>query len=276
MHHLMIMARFNKVSLLAVFIFFSFVGLFALQEGQSKAEVSAEMGQPNGKRSLSDGEIWVYSGDITLEFRGDQLVRAKGAYMQSAPEAPALPEAASESPVPANEESAVPGEDVDNLPVPGVDAAAADNLDEEIRLFSEGMPELPEELDGLGGPGTAEESHSPLFTILWWVIPVFLGFIFLLIAFKLVGAEADKSMLLLIAMADQLVTHGVQWFFLDLLGFPSALHADSLASFVVMLVLVTKLTHAKQLPTAIKVVIISKVAGLVAGYFLFLFLLHNL
>lgn len=273
------MARILNLILFVVFTFGGLPGLFALHEGQSKAEVRAEMGEPNGKRSLSDGQIWVYSGDITLQFAGDRLVRARNAYMEPAPEVVSVPAPATDStgsPVPmeARENLPVPKE---NLPVPMEEEAhGPDNLDEEIRLFSEGLPEIPEGLEGLGGSDAAPESRSTLFTTIWWAVPVFLQFIFLLIAFKLVGAEADKPVLLMIAVVDQLVTHGVRWFFLGLLGFPSALHADSLASFVVMLVLVSKFTYAKQLPTAIKVVVVSKVAGLVAGYFLFLFLLHYL
>ncbi|MFO7726027.1 MAG: hypothetical protein R6V45_10795, partial [Oceanipulchritudo sp.] len=89
-------------------------------------------------------------------------------------------------------------------------------------------------------------------------------------------AEADKGVLFLIAMAGRLVAFGVQGIFFDLLAFPTAFHADTLASFMVVLVLVTKLTHARSLPTAIKVVVAAKVAALIAFYLLEMFFLFNL
>jgi hypothetical protein len=277
MHHLVAMfvfrARFLLLLLLTAFTFP--LGLYALQQGQSMEEVSAEMGDPNGKRTFAEREIWVYSGDITLEFSDGKLVRAKGTMMEPAAEITrTIPE------VSVPEEVSVPNtQGPAEIETTGeVAVADADNLDNEIRQFSEGMPELPAELDGFMG-GEAEElppSQSFLRGLILWLVPVILGFIFLLIAFKIVGVEAAKSALLFIAVADQAVMHSVQWFFLELLGFPSAMHADALASFVVMLVLVNKMTFAKQLPVAIKVVIMSKVAGLVAWYFLLLFLLHSL
>lgn len=245
----------------------------ALYEGQSMDEVVAEMGTPNGKRSSVDREVWVYSGDITLEFIDGRLSRAKGTVMEPVVAAPEPYETAEEVAEPPVKEEIVEQVAAEQ---PSVEEDAG--LDQEIEQFSEGMPELPAELDGfmMEEEEDIPESRGFLVSILLWVIPVFIGFVLLLIAVKIVGVEAAKSALLLIAVADQAVMHGVQWFFLELLGFPSVMHADSLASFIVMLVLVNKLTYAKQLPQAIKVVVISKVAGLVAWYLLVLFVLHNL
>ena len=246
----------------------------ALYEGQGMEEVSAELGEPNGKRSLADGEVWVYSGDITLEFSAGKLTRAKGLMLEPAPEVfdPEHEDLAPEQVGDAEPVRKTPA------PVPAEAASGGDSLDKEIQQFSEGIPELPSDFAGLAEEGEEDirDSRSFLSAVLSWAIPVFLGFIFLLIAFKIVGTEASKSALLFIAVADQAVMHGVRWFFLELLGFPSALHADALASFIVMLILVNKMTYAKQLPVAIRIVVISKVAGLVAWYFLLLFVLHNL
>jgi len=112
--------------------------------------------------------------------------------------------------------------------------------------------------------------------ILGWVVPVAIQFVFLVIAFKWVGAEAMKGALLVIAVVDKAVNDGVQWFFLSFLEFPTTLHADTLASIIVMLAMVTTMTHAKRLPTAIQVVVASKVAALVAGYLILLFVLHQM
>lgn len=226
--------------------------LNALHEGQSKEEVRTELGSPNGMRTLANGEIWVYSGDITLEFSGDRLVRAKGLALSPAPEG--TYSEAEESI--AGEDLVVPDPDPEP-PGPG-ESPEADAISDEDALDA------------------AEKGGGALGDALAYVVPVFLQFIFLIIAFRIVGAEASKMALLFIAVADRFVTMGVRWFFLGLLEFPTTFHADTLASFIVMLMMVTTLTHAKRLPTAIKVVIISKVAGLVAAYFVFLFILHNL
>ncbi|NDV61703.1 hypothetical protein G0Q06_04500 [Puniceicoccales bacterium CK1056] len=265
------MFNFRLVYIFLFALCLSPLGLSALYEGQSMEDVVAELGTPNGKRTSPGREVWVYSGDITLEFLDGHLSRAKGTFMERAPDMPA-PEAVPDS---EPEAEAASLQTVEKKPPAETKAG---ELDKEIEQFSEGLPELPKELDGFMDDEDEEvpASTSILRNILLWAVPVFLGFIFLLIALKIVGVEATKSAVLFIAVADQAVMHGVQWLFLDLLGFPTALHADALASFVVMLILVNKMTYAKQLPVAIKVVIMSKVAGLVAWYFLLLFLLHNL
>jgi len=159
-------------------------------------------------------------------------------------------------------------------PGPGADGGAGGELDEEIRQFSEEMPDVAD--FSKKAEDEASAAKGPATRLLGWLIPVFVIFIFLLIAFKWVGAEADKGALFLIAMADRLVTSGVQSFFFDILTFPTTFHADTLAAFIVVLVLVTKLTHARSLPTAIKVVVTAKVAALVVSYLLAMFFLFNL
>ena len=241
-----------------------------LYEGQSTAEVRLELGDPNGIRSRNDGETWVYSGNITLEFVNDRLVRARGtdlvprAFVESqTPEPVSTPDRESTSviePVPVEAPSEPLGE--------------AD-LDREIELFSTYKDDPSLVLDKLS-PHQPSASQTLLARILGSAIPVFLQFVFLLIAFKWVGAEAAKAALFLIAVVDRLVIAGVRWVFLGLLEFPTTFQADMLVSFIVMLGLVTTLTHARQLPTAIKVVVASKVAGFIAAYLLALFLLHNL
>lgn len=255
-----------------------------LHTGQSPESVRAELGDPNGVRQLADGEIWVYSGDIALTFTEGRLVRARGKTLSEEPaEGPvALPEEPAVA-VPQEGESEVETEleesegtdsGPEEPPAEGVDAGAEGELDEEIRQFSEEMPDLAGFTDKEDDEASAGE--GPATRLLQWLIPVLVLFVFLFIAFKWVGAEADKGALFLIAMADRLVTAGVQWFFFDVLTFPTTFHADTLASFIVVLVLVTKLTHARSLPTAIKVVVATKVAALIAYYLLAMFFLFNL
>ena len=249
--------------------------------GDTPDAVEAELGPPNGKRSTAGGEIWVYSGDITIEFEQGQLVRAKGLVMEDgavqerqaivresaplpaeevAPEPEIIPEAAPEpepmpEPVVSEEEQLV-----EALPDIEDARALAQQLEEELSSDFEDIP----------------QGSSVLATVLDWTIPIFLTFIFLVIAFKWVGAEAMKGALLVIAIVDRLVVVGIQAVFQSVLEFPTTFHADTLVSVFVMLALITKLTHAKQLPTAIKVVIASKVAGWIAFWLLAMFVLGSL
>lgn len=261
------MTRLAVVGML--FLILGPMAVQALHRGQSPEAVQRELGEPNGIRQLAGGEVWVYSGDITLEFQEGQLVRAKGLdLLEPPPVASGTMEAEPQSAAPQAEQDPSPG-----APDPVRDAPAPDA----------GLSDLDPDADDFGlepWEDVLEESVPPtpsLMTgILGWVIPVIIQFVFLLIAFKWVGAEAMKGALLAIAVADKAVTDGVQWFFLSFLQFPTTLHADTLVSFIVMLGMVTTLTHAKRLPTAIKVVVASKVAALVAGYLVLLFALHQM
>lgn len=255
----------------------------ALHLGQSPESVRAELGDPNGVRQLADGEIWVYSGDIALTFKEDRLVRARGKTLSAEPaEGPTkVPEEPETVPREREAEAEAlpeePGEGVsgaEESPPEGAAAGAESELDAEIQQFSEDLPDLA----GLAGEGDEDASagKGPATRLLQWLVPVLVLFVFLFIAFKWVGAEADKGALFLIAMADRLVTAGVQWFFFEVLTYPTTFQADTLASFIVVLVLVTKLTHARSLPTAIKVVVAAKVAALIAFYLLAMFFLFNL
>ncbi|HKJ90064.1 MAG TPA: hypothetical protein VJ960_02950 [Oceanipulchritudo sp.] len=255
----------------------------ALHLGQSPESVRAELGDPNGVRQLADGEIWVYSGDIALTFKEDRLVRARGKTLSAEPaEGPTTVPEESET-VPVEREAGAqslpeePGEGASGAEESlreGADGGAEGELDAEIRQFSEELPDLADLTDEAGEDALA--GKGPATRLLQWLIPVLVLFVFLFIAFKWVGAEADKGALFLIAMADRLVTAGVQWFFFEVLTYPTTFHADTLTSFIVVLVLVTKMTHARSLPTAIKVVVAAKVAALIAFYLLAMFLLFNL
>lgn len=241
-----------------------------LYQGQSTGEVLEELGPPNGKRTLSAREIWVYSGDITLEFVNGELVRSKGLDLMPPPVAVEEP---APLPVPAPVPS--PGPVTEAEPIQEDTPAETVDSDEELVEMAENLsnPEQLMEETGWEEPST---TSSLMESLLAWTVPTFLQWIFLLIAFKWVGAEAMKFVLLIIAIMDRLVIAGVRWFFLDLLDFPTTFHADFLLSFIVMLGLITSMTHAKQLPTAIKVVVASKVAAFIAGYVFVLFILHNL
>jgi hypothetical protein len=246
----------------------------ALQQGQTAEEVLAELGPPNGKRTLSTGEIWVYSGDITLEFRDGELIRAKGLDLFPAPVVAPQP-----APTPAPVPVPAPTPETVNPSAPesadGVAEGAQVDEDQALLEMAEGFSD-PERLMEETGWDEPSQSSGMLSTILGWTVPTFLQWIFLLIAFKWVGAEAMSLTLLLIAIVDRLVTLGVRWVFISVLEFPTAFQADVLLSFIVMLGMVTTLTHAKQLPTAIKVVVASKVAALIAAYVFVLIVLHNL
>jgi hypothetical protein len=248
----------------------------ALHQGQTPEEVLAELGAPNGKRTLSTGEIWVYSGDITLEFKDGVLIRSKGLDLVPAP-TPAPPPLPTPNPppVPAPEldgrtaaDSAGPSADVEAEPDDG-------DTDQELLKMAENFSDPERAMEEIGWEEPAQSS-GVLATVLGWTVPTFLQWIFLLIAFKWVGAEAGKMTLLLIAIVDRLVILGTRWVFIGLLEFPTTFMADSLLSFIVMLGMVTTLTHARQLPTAIKVVVASKVAALIAAYVFVLVVLHNL
>jgi hypothetical protein len=248
----------------------------ALQQGQTPEQVLEELGPPNGKRTLSTGEVWVYSGDITLEFENGQLIRSKGLDLMPAPVDVPPP---APVPVPAPVPAPAAAMEADRAPAESSAAAEADlpevDADEELLEMAENFSDPEQAMEELGWEEPSQSS-STLETILGWTVPVFFQWIFLLIAFKVVGVEAMAVALLVIAIVDRLVILGVQWVFFNLLEFPTTFMADTLLSFIVMLGMVTTLTHAKQLPTAIKVVVASKVAALIAGYVFVLLVLHNL
>jgi hypothetical protein len=257
----------------------------ALYMGQDKESVRQELGEPNGKRVLSDGEMWVYSGDIALTFTEGRLASARGVTLTLPPDTESHSEAGVSEPGSAAPEPSGPAEP-GPLPEEGEPESpsrppepAGSELDREIEQFSQDLtdPETLERMMAEAGRDSGAEAGEGLVSVLMKALAgIILLFFFLLMAFKWVGAEAARTALFLIATVDRLVVVGVQWIFLDLLGFPMTFYADSLASFLVVLVLVTRLTHARSLPTAIKVVVASKVAALVATYLLAMVLLFNM
>jgi len=252
-----------------------------IYEGQSPESVLEEMGEPNGTRLLANGELWVYSGGISLEFENGRLMRSRGLDLLSAPdtyytgdsEEDEIPEA--KEPLPAAaQQPAAEAEASSSSSGTLTSDAVKDRTDED--------DELMETAEALSNPAAfleEEEPESPsasaLEEILSAVVPIFLQWIFLLIAFKVTGAEASKLILFGIAIIDRLVVMGVQWIFIGFLEFPTAFHADTLVSVFVMLALITSFTHAKKLSTALEVVIASKVAAFIAGYVFVLFLLSQ-
>jgi len=248
------------------------VCLFALHEGQSPESVLEELGNPNGTRMLANGELWVYSGDISLEFENGRLIRSTGLDLLPPPEA-----FQSHAPVhvdekPPESEASDPDRsppEATGDPSVGSRTAEDDELMETAESISHPERLLEEEWEA------SHDSSSLMETILSIVVPVLLQWGFLLIAFKFTGAEASKLILLGISIVDRLVILGVQWIFMGWLGFPMTFHADTLASVLVMLALITSFTHAKRLDSAIKVVVVAKVAALLAGWLFFMFLLSQ-
>jgi len=261
----------RTISLLFVFVAAILLpaSSFAVYLGQTTEDVRTELGAPNGMRTSSTREIWVYSGDITLEFEKGQLVRAKGLVFEEIAEADTVSEIVEQEPV-----APVEAESLEVEPV--IEASSGEQETTDLAQTIDDYQHLEERAMAEFGMEPVPQSSSFLRTALTWTIPVFLQFFFLVIAFKIVGAEAMKGALLLIAVVDLGVTEGVRFFFLDFLEFPITFHADLLASVIVMLALITKLTHAKQLATAIKVVIVSKVAAMIAFWIIALFVLHRL
>jgi hypothetical protein len=276
MRHLPFMDGKLRLYLVGLVLLVVPVCAHALQQGQTPEQVLEELGPPNGKRTLSTGEVWVYSGDITLEFENGQLIRSKGLDLMPAPVDVPPP---APVPVPAPVPAPAPAMEADRAPVEDSGTAETDlpevDADEELLEMAENFSDPEQAMEELGWEEPSQSS-STLETILGWTVPVFFQWIFLLIAFKVVGVEAMAVALLVIAIVDRLVILGVQWVFFNLLEFPTTFMADTLLSFIVMLGMVTTLTHAKQLPTAIKVVVASKVAALIAGYVFVLLVLHNL
>lgn len=282
MRHLPFMDGKLRSCLAALILMMLPVWVHALQQGQTPEDVLQELGPPNGKRSLSTGELWVYSGDITLEFVDGELVRSKGldlmpASVEAVPPAPMPVPAPVPSPAPTTETDTVPAQEPTPAPetAAGQEEAGEVDSDEELLEVAKNLSNPEKAMEEMGWEEPSQSSGT-LESILGWTIPLLFQWIFLLIAFKWVGAEAMKVTLLVIAVVDRLVILGVRWVFIDLLEFPTTFMADTLLSFIVMLGMITTLTHAKQLPTAIKVVVASKVAALVAAYAFVLLVLHNL
>lgn len=156
-----------------------------------------------------------------------------------------------------------------------------DELETEIEVFSQDLDAQVEQvLKGVEGPERDPEifvEDDPFFRgiLTGLFTPILLQAIFLAIAFKWVGAESTHMAIFLIATVDRFVMVSVQWFFADFLEFGMSFSAEHLVSVIVMLGMVTKLTHAKSLPTAIKVVVASKVATMVAAYLLIMAVLFS-
>lgn len=242
----------------------------ALYQGQSPESVLDEMGPPNGTRVLASGELWVYSGDITLEFENDRLIRSKGLDLLPSPPPGAPEEASVAREAGEDPEEAEPAVSSMELTPESLDERSAtdDDLMETAEAVSRPESLLAEEDLASSGSSSVEE-------ILAAMVPIFLQWLFLIIAFKFTGAEGSKLILFGIAVVDRLVILGVQWVFIGLLEFPMTFHADTLLSILVMLALITSFTHAKRLDTAIKVVVASKVAAFLAGWIFVMFLLSQ-
>ena len=251
-----------------------------LEQGMSPEEVEAALGEPNGSRELADGRIWVYSGGISLRFVEGALAEASGVDMV----VPDDPEPAGEEPPSVEEPPEEPEEKPDpsaedppaaEKEAPAAPVEAEESLDDEIETMEKvaadptsAIAGEEESVSGDGGILSQELLVAVLLTLLQFGI--------LWIACRITGIEAYALSLLFIAVMDRLVIHWMQWVFLSFLAFPTTFHADSLGSFLVMLVMFMKFTSAKSLPSALKVVVASKVLGIVAAYVLVMVVLFNL
>jgi hypothetical protein len=253
-----------------------------LEQGMSPDEVEAALGEPNGSRELADGRIWVYSGGISLRFVEGALAEASGVEM-SVPEAP---EPTMEEPVSMAEPSPEPDEKADppaedppeqGKEAPGVPVEAEASPEDETETTEQGiadptsiLAEEEEEEKSVSGDGGILSQE-----LLVAVVLTLLQFGILWIACRITGIEAYAVSLLFIAVMDRLVIHWIQWVFLSFLTFPTTFHADSLVSFLVMLGMFMKFTSAKSLPSALKVVVASKVLGIVIAYVFVMLVLFN-
>lgn len=274
----------------------------------SPAQVEAMLGKPNGQRALEGGQTWVYSGGVILRFAGGRLVEARGVefgdaepsekriqFTEESASADPPPDTAAEAGAPADEPEQSHATDAAGPVDGGKTGAAAESagaeasggdgedwktveqLDEVEQAAKDAAAgQLPEGADLPETLAREEPQASSAQELLRPAVLLLLQFIFLLLACRMTGAEAHWAGLLLIALLDRLAVLWVQWLFLSVLGFPSVLHADTLVSFLVMLILVMKFTSAKSLPSALKVVVTAKVAALVAGYVVVLFVLSQM
>jgi len=288
----------RKKGLSTAVLFFLFLNLLwgaALERGMSPAEVEAILGEPNGTRKLVDGRLWVYSGDISLRFVDGALRQATGVDMVVPELKPVQesepvqePETAeeenpsdNEGAVEADEAVSQPAEEsVENPAGAGKETAAPaseESLDEEIetmgKIASDPTSVLKEEKEE--GTGTEEDGFLSQKLLVAVVLTLF-QFGILWLACRITGIEAYAFSLLFIAVMDRLVIHWMRWVFLGFLEFPTTFHADSLVSFLVMLVLFMKFSSAKSLPSALKVVVASKIVALGAAYLVLMFVLLQL
>jgi hypothetical protein len=285
------MRRALSFCFVIVALLLSVVSADGLAVGESPEQVRAQLGEPNGVRQLAGGEVWVYSGDITLEFTAGKLVRARGLMLEPEAEVPEAPldEGDIAATIDSIETAAPPTDGTERV-------LNSETIPEEIRELRESEAErMALELEananefkeagrslanaeaGEMDEYDADSGDGDLMPLLWnWIGLVVMQFIFLAIACRVVGAEASLLALFFIALVDKLVIESTIWLFTGLLEMPMTFHAESLASFIVMISMVTKLTHARSLPTAIKVVVGAKVAAMITGYVVLLLVLHNL
>ncbi|NBD37131.1 MAG: hypothetical protein GVY10_01000 [Verrucomicrobia bacterium] len=252
-----------------------------LEQGMTPDEVEAILGEPNGSRELVDGRIWVYSGNITLIFVEGALAEASGVEMVVSEAA----EPTMEEPPPMEEPSPEPDEKADppaedppeqEKEPPAAPAQGEPSPEEEAEPREQGAADptiVPagEEAEAVSGDGGILPQE-----LLVAVVVTLLQFGILWIACRITGIEAYAVSLLFIAVMDRLVIHWIQWVFLSFLDFPTTFHADSLVSFLVMLGMFMKFTSAKSLPSALKVVVASKVLGIIAAYVLVMVVLFNM
>jgi len=273
---------------------------FGIRLGMTVEEVERSLGPPNGMRQLADGQVWVYANGIFVEFTNGRVSRLRGIdtgidneipQAVPAPEAP-LPAATSEPATGGGGGGASDTEQVEPpsgqgvaqpaSPDPGPSPPEESTADEQVPLND---PETAtEKAQELWGDQSAYDPEAYEDRPGWQVelirigtgffLPVILTAIFLMVAFHWVGAIADKWAILLIALIDRIVVLSVEFLFLTVLAFPTTFYAQHLASIVVMVPLVISLTHAKELPTALQVVITSKVAGMITFWLLLMVLLH--
>ena len=173
-----------------------------------------------------------------------------------------------------------PSESVDDPVPPELAISPEESIRlQNLRQAAEGEPEEVEEreaaFEDYGSPGSVSPGGWVTVFLIELVISVLIGLIVLKVAAHLVGVTVFLPGLFAIALVDSLVRLGLGNVFLAM-GWPLGGPLQILVSFFVMLYLVKGFTSAREWPTIIQLVVMTKVVSVALWWLATLVLMNAL
>jgi len=238
------------------------------------AAVEDLIGPPNGQRSLADErEVWVYVGNIRLDFHQGRLENARG--IPFSVENRVVDDG--RTIIVGSEPSISITETPDPVSMPqGAESEPAVSAPEQMigtmDAITQERQDMLEEVSQVELEAGDDEAWRSGFA--WWALGMlffgqtFFTFILLLFAFKVTGQEAMAMALAGVAAIDTVILNLTQVVMTVVIGFPDAMNLDSLLTFLTMIITISAMTHAKSLPKAIQVAVAVRVINVVFWWLL--------
>ena len=240
------------------------------------AQVEAEIGKPSSSMSRGDRSVWMYPGDGRVEFLNGRAVDIRNLTIDT-----------SGSPIePAETLSETVPAETTGVAVTDPEAAAPDEvasmLESEQSPYAGALPEAfsADDEEDLEWDEEAYEYEEPS----TWQVMMGIGIEALLTmivtmlvlkaAFKWSDIHADWSQMILPSVADVSTKTGVVLFAELVLDTSSVFHLDYALSYLALVIVLMKATHASTLHRAVQVAAAAKVASIVVWALLSVFLLQ--